>query len=171
MMNLNGKLCLSAVLCCGLLFGCSGEKDDYSTLSPSENVENADPHEHHEHGPHGGHVVKMGDHTVEVSMGSDRVVAVYLLCEHATNAHPLENATARLHLHVGDQEQEVELTASPLESDKEGQCSRFVSSADAIPATIADVEGIEGEVIVSVDGQETTAALGHAHDDHAGHAH
>lgn len=171
-MQLTWKLTASAAICCGLLWGCVGESDNYSTLKPEEHVENEDGHEHHAHGPHGGHILELGDQHAELAMGADRVVSVYLLGDDAQTATPvaIEGTSAHLHLHIGDKEQEVELTAAPLEGEAEGQTSRFVSTAEAVPAAIADIEGIEGEVFVKIGETEKTAEIGHDHG-HEGHAH
>ncbi len=171
-MKMDWKLQLATVVACGLMFGCGGGSDTgFTELQPEENVENTEAHAH-EHGPHGGHILELGDQHAEIAMGTDRVVSVYLLGADAKTATPVANATAHLHLHIGEAEEEVELTASPLEGEPEGQSSRFVSTAEAIPAAIADIEGIEGEVIVMIDGAEKMAEIGHDHGaEHADHKH
>ncbi|MCB9952346.1 MAG: hypothetical protein H6824_15325 [Planctomycetaceae bacterium] len=173
-MKMEWKLTLLSTVCCAFMMGCPVADDGYSELSESDNVENVDAHDEHVHGPHGGHVLEIEGGHAEIAMGADRVVSVYLLGEDGATAAPVTGATAHLHLHIGEEEQEVELTASPLEGEADGATSRFVTSADAVPAAIADIEGIEGEfVLVAEGGKETVVEIGHDHEghDHEGHNH
>ncbi|MEZ5942339.1 MAG: hypothetical protein R3C18_13180 [Planctomycetaceae bacterium] len=173
MMKMEWKLTLLSTVCCAFMMGCPPADDGYSELTEDDNVENVDAHEH-AHGPHGGHIVEFDFGHGEIAMGEDRVVTVYLLSEDAETASPISDAKVQLHLHVGDEEQLIELTASPLEGEADGSSSRFVTTADAIPASIADIEGIEGELlVVTGEGVEDIAEIGHDHEghDHEGHNH
>ena len=168
----------SVFLACSLgLLICSGcpteSGSSYRELGKTDDVTNVDPldHHHHDHGPHGGHILEFGKWHGEVVMGDDRTVTVYILGGDAETAAPLADATAVLHLHVGGEETEVPLTASPQEGDPENQTSRFVASADVIPESIDDIEKLHGEVVLTVAGETVTGEITHDHDHDHDHGH
>lgn len=173
MMNGSRNVCWQ-LACVGLalLWGCVGGESDYTQLKPSENVENPDAHHHHVHGPHGGHIVELGDVHGELVFGKDRILTLYLLGEDTKTAAPLADVVAKMHLHAGQEEIDVELTAAPQEGDPEGTSSRFVAAAGVVPDSVKDIEGIEGEVILTIGEKKVVAEVGHGHHDHDhGHKH
>jgi hypothetical protein len=144
--------------------GCNSESGDYKQLTEKDAAETpavVDDH-HHEHGPHEGHVIELGEHHGEVVLESDRKLTLYLLDGELNNAVPLGDATASAKLKIGTEEQTVELKPLPLEGEADGKSSRF-QSAEPLPESVKDLEGVEGDVTLTVGGKSTTGAIEHHH--------
>jgi hypothetical protein len=158
------------VFCSLLLMGCPQQQQTYKELGKEDDVTNTSPPEEHHHdaGPHGGHIIELGKYHGEVTVAPDRVVTLYILDGEAKNAAPVADAKAELHVHSGDQEQIVILTAAPLEGEADGKASRFSAGAEKIPESIKDIEDLEGEVVLIIAGEKTIGEIAHDHDhDHA----
>jgi len=165
------SICFALALSFSLV-GCTGGDDSYKPLTEADDVENThvDDHHHHDHasGPNGGHILEFGDYHGEITMGEDRVVSVYVLGDDAKTAVPVADGSVTLKLTVGEETQEIALTAAPLEGEADGQSSRFTAAADAIPESVKDIEGIAGSIDLKVGDKTHTAKVSH---DHHGHDH
>jgi len=158
----------------GLAFmlGCPDSAQTFRELDHKDDVTNTTPDDHHhDTGPHGGHIVELGDYHGEVTFSPERVLTVYILDGAATKPVALEKATAKVHAHVGTDEKEIALTSSPQEGETDGKTSRFVAAADQVPEAIKDIEDLQGEVILVIDGKETVGPIEHHHDHDHDHDH
>ena len=169
-MSFERILLSTALLGCGLMLGCPAS-NEYNAV-PDTGVANVDEHaHHHDAGPHGGHILELGEYHGELAMGEDRIVSLYVLGEDAKSAVPVTGGTVTLHLEVGDNHVDVTLAPAPLEGEAEGASSRFSSTADAIPESIKDIEGIHGKVELKVGEKVSSAAISHDHGHGHGHDH
>jgi len=167
---------LLATLVLALFAGCpaqESEVQEYSEADQNEDHHGHD-HEHHHEGPHGGHVIELtDDHSahLEVTMGDDRTITLYVLGEDLETAIPVKIGDVLFELEgEDDSELELELSPMPAEGEPEGMSSVFYVSADKVPADIKDIEGLHAHVHITIDGEEYEGALEHDHD-HEGHDH
>lgn len=170
----NGRKGIRRVLVLGtmalpLMLGCP-QGGGHREFSDADNVTNTDPHDHHhEHGPNGGHILELGEYHGEIAITDGRVLTLFVLGEDAKTPVPVADATAKVLLKVGEETKEIPLEAAPLEGETDGKTSRFTAAADALPAEIVDIEGVNGEVVLIVAGKEHKASASHDH--HHDHAH
>ncbi|QDU81106.1 hypothetical protein Pla110_28430 [Polystyrenella longa] len=175
------KLAVLALLI-GLLpwvAGCGNGDDGLQEFEPStshEDDHDHDEHGHEEHGPHDGHLVDLGDHKYMAEVvfdAADHKVGVYILDHDEMKAYPIDQTEIGAHLHIGEEEQEFKLTAKPQEGDPEGKSSYFeLAGNEIIKEHVTDAEDLEGEIIVTVDGETYEGEIMHHHDhDHDDHDH
>lgn len=168
----NGRMSVRGVLVLGtmalpLMLGCP-QGGNHREFGEGDNVTNTDPHDHHhEHGPNGGHILELGEYHGEIAVTDGRVLTLFVLGEDAKTPAPVADATAKALLKVGSETKEIPLASSPLEGETDGKSSRFAAAADALPAEIVDIEGVDGEIILIVGGKEHKASASHDH----GHDH
>ena len=165
-----------SVMVLALFTGCpakEAEYQDYSEAEQNEDHGHDHDHDHHE-GPHGGHVIELtDDHSahLEVTMGEDRTITLYVLADDVETAIPVKVGDVIFELEgEDDSEMELEVTPMPLEGEPEGTSSVFVIKGDKVPATITDLEKLHGHVHITIDGKEYEGELEHDHD-HEGHDH
>lgn len=159
-----------------LFAGCPAQDAEYQEYSDAEqNEDHGHDHDHaHHEGPHGGHVIELtDDHSahLEVTMGEDRTITLYVLGEDVETAIPVAVGDVLFELEgEGDEEIELELTPMPAEGEPEGTSSVFVVKAENVPESVKDIEGLHGHVHITIDGKEYEGELEHDHD-HEGHDH
>jgi hypothetical protein len=107
-------------------------------------------------------VVELGEQHGEVVLEADRKLTLYILDGDVKNAVPLADTTAVANLKVGTDIQKIELAALPLDGEKDGKTSRFQSAAP-LPEAIKDMEGVEGEIALTIAGKGVTGAIEHHH--------
>ncbi len=166
------RFALGLVLALGLM-GCEPAKENARTFTPHDDVINNTPAAPHpEHGPNGGHIFELGEEEfhAEVAMDKDRKLTVYLLDEKMTAAKPVENGTLQITTKVDDKEVVLDLTPAPLDTEKDGQCSRFELGADKVPGAVMDIEGLTGDLSLKFGDKTLKTSLTEAHA-HEGHAH
>lgn len=167
------KAVLALLATLGLsIAGCGGgpaatEPPEDSTASPSD----AHAHEHPDHGPRGGDLVELGneEYHAEVIHESDGKLSVYILDAAAKVDVPIEATEIMLNVvHDGAPEQ-FKLAASPVDSDPDGQSSRFVSIDEHAGADL-DHDGTQAKLAVTINGTSYQGAIehdhGHSHGDH-----
>lgn len=167
------RLVLGALLSLCVV-GCQADKDDARTFKPQDDVQNtAPPAEAHAHGPNGGHILELGEEEfhAEVAMDTARKLTVYLLDEAVKNPKPAANGTLQITTKDGDKEVVLDLTPAPLETEKDGQCSRFELAADKVPGSIMDIEGLTGNLSLTVGDKTLKTSLTEEHDHGHDHAH
>lgn len=140
----------------------------------SQGHDHGNDHHHDEHGPNGGHIIELGPHHGEVAMAPTREISVYILGGDAKTATPLEGATVQVVVKVEDKDVTLDAKATPKEGETAEKCSRFVVAADAVPASIKDIEDVVGKVDLKVKDTTISGKIehdhGHDHDhDHADH--
>ncbi len=166
------RLALGLVVALGLA-GCEPAKDTGRTFTPHDDVTNIAPAAPHpEHGPHGGHIFELGEEEfhAEVAMDKDRKLTVYLLDEAMKAAKPVENGTLQITTKVDGKEVVLDLTAAPLDTEKDGQSSRFELGADKVPGAVMDIEGLTGDLSLKFGDKTLKTSLTGEHG-HEGHAH
>lgn len=163
-------------VCCAVLLICGcGSGEDYQTVT-TQDAERAEAHadhdhDHHHEAPHGGHLIELGEHqyNAEVVLEAEpKQLVVYLLDAHAENAVAIDSATIAF---LRDGAEPIELTAQPQDGDAEGTASRFVVSGGVVDG-LADLEGLQGHLTVTIAGSEFSGNLSHEHDhghEHHGH--
>lgn len=160
-----------SVMVLALFTGCPEKEAEYQDYGDAE--ENHD-HDHHHEGPHGGHVIELTeDHSahLEVTMGEDRTITIYVLADDVETAIPVAVGDVIFELEgEDDSEIELELTPMPVEGEPEGTSSVFVVKADKVPEEITDIEKLHGHIHITIDGKEYEGELEHDHD-HEGHDH
>ena len=140
----------------------------------ADNVINTAPPEHaHVHGPNGGHIVELGEEEfhAEVAMDTSRKLTVYLLDEAVKAAKPVANGTLQIVTKVDGHDVTLDLVAVPLDSEKDGQSSRFELSADKVPGAIMDIEGLTGDLSLKFGDKTLKTSLTEEHDHDHGHDH
>ncbi len=163
---------LAPLLACGLL-GCGGN-DDLREFSESDDVENTAPEHGHGHdhdlGPHKGHLVELGDeeYHAEVTFQADsRTIGIYLLGPDAETPAVTKATELTLRLTLGEETKDLTLTAA---SQDGSEASYFEISGDAIPEAVHDIEEVQGELVIDIDGTSYRGKIVHDHGDH-GHTH
>ncbi len=153
--------------------GCDPAPDETRPFNSGDDVSNTTPvAAHPEHGPNGGHVFELGEEEfhAEVTMNTERKLTVYLLDEALKAAKPVENGTLQITSKVDEKDVVLDLVAAPLDTEKDGQCSRFELGADKVPSAVMDIEGLTGDLILTVGGKPLKTSLTGEHG-HEGHAH
>lgn len=148
-----------------LVIGCSSGDGEYRELDDNDNVTNTDLPEHHDHaaGPHGGQILEFGDYHGEIAFANG-IISVYVLDNNAENPVAVGNGSTIIKLEMGDKTEEVVLTASPQPGEADGTTSLFVSSEDAVPEAVQDIEDILGTVVLTVGEEKFTTEVTHDHD-------
>ena len=167
------RLALGVLLTMGLV-GCDNGTGNTKTLTPAAIGPNTAPPPHaHVHGPNGGHIVELGDEEfhAEVAMDQTRKLTIYLLDESVKNAKPVENGTLQIATKVDGQETTLDLVAAPLDTEKDGKCSRFELPADKVPGAILDIEGLTGNLTLKFGEKTLTQSLTAEHDHEESHDH
>ncbi|MDB4637788.1 MAG: hypothetical protein P8M30_18385 [Planctomycetaceae bacterium] len=168
-----------SVLVLALFTGCpekEAEYQNYSDADQNDDHGHDHGHEHHE-GPHGGHVIELTeDHSahLEVTMGEDRTITIYVLADDVETAIPVAVGDVIFELEgEDDSEIKLELTPMPAEGEPEGTSSVFVVKGEIVPAEIDNLEKLHGHIHITIDGKEYEGELehDHDHDDHEGHDH
>jgi len=140
----------------------------------TDNVSNTAPPEHaHEHGPNGGHIVELGEEEfhAEVAMDTTRKLTVYLLDEAVKAPKPVENGTLQIMTKVDGKDVTLDLTSAPLDTEKDGKCSRFELAADKVPGAIMDIEGLAGDLSLKFGDKTLKTSLTEEHDHDHDHEH
>lgn len=162
---------ISLTVCLLLLttFGCP-EGGEYRELGEGDNVSNTSPPEHHDHshGPHDGHILELGDYHGELTF-ENGIATLYILGADAATATPVTGGTAVLKLKSGDEVQEITLVANPEEGETDGATSKFISEAGKIPDSVKDIEGLAGDVVLTVGEKSVSSSISHDHHDHHDH--
>jgi hypothetical protein len=131
------------VICALVLAGCREE----SAARPDKAGKSEAPAHDHGAGPHGGAIGDWGngDYHVEFTVDHDtKEATVYVLGSDGKTAAPVKAET--LLLTINEPAFEVELSAQPLEDEKDGTSSRFVGRHDKL-GTVREFAGtISGEV-------------------------
>jgi hypothetical protein len=162
---------LLSVMVLAFFAGCPGEQ----TQTYNEAEQNVDDgghdhgHDHDAEGPHGGHVIVLGDEVahLEVTMGDDRTITVYVLGGDMVTPLPVAVADVIFELEdENDEETELELTAMPADGEEDGTSSVFVVKAEAVPEAISDIEKLHGHVHITIDGTDYEGELEHEHGEH-----
>ncbi|SFJ05152.1 hypothetical protein [Planctomicrobium piriforme] len=171
-----GKFVPAAITTCGLalMLGCPDQGQTYRELDKKDDVTNTAPADHHhDHGagPHGGHIIELGKYHGEVTVSPERIITLFILGGDAKTAVPLAKATASLHAHLGMEEKEIPLTASPQEGETDGKTSRFIAVAEIVPESIKDIEDLKGEVILIEGEEKSVGPITHDHDHEHEHEH
>lgn len=152
--------------------GCNSGSE-YREFTPEDDVVNTTPdngHEHAAHGPHEGHLIELGDeqyHGEVVMDAATRTITVYILGSDAKSAQPIGETSVTLNLKVGETPTPLTLNAAPLEGEAEGQASRFEIAGESVPEAIHDEEDLQGDLVVTIDGQQFRGEISHDH----GHEH
>jgi hypothetical protein len=158
-----------SVMVLALFTGCPAEDGAQTYNEADPNVDGGDHgHDHGAEGPHGGHVIEIGDEVahLEVTMGEDRTITVYVLGGDVETPLPVGVADVIFELEgEGDEEIELELTPTPAEGEAEGTSSVFVVKADLVPEAVSDIEKLEGHVHITIDDKEYEGSLDHDHDE------
>lgn len=165
--HLSRALLMGLCLVFPWLSGCGGSQP-VRTFSSQDDVQHADDHAH-DHGPHGGHVVELGgeDYHAEVVFdAASRKLTVYLLGSDVKSALPVESESLSVRLKVGEETQEIVLTATPQEGEGDGKASRFTLVEGSLPESIKDAEDLHGEVVVSFGGTQYRGEITHDHHHH-----
>ena len=153
--------------------GCEPAQEQARPFNPGDDVVNTAPPEHaHVHGPNGGHIVELGEEEfhAEVAMDKDRKLTIYLLDGEVKNAKPVANGTLQIATKVDGKEVVLDLVAAPLDTEKDGQCSRFELSADKVPGAVMDIEGLTGDLTLKFGEKSLKTSLTEEHA-HEGHVH
>jgi len=137
----------------------------------SEGHDHGNDHHHDEHGPNGGHIIELAPHHGEVAMSPTREISVYILGGDAKTAQPIEGATVQLVLKVEEKDVTLDAKPTPKEGETAEKCSRFVVAADAVPASIKDIEEVVGKVDLKVKDVTISGKIEHHHDHDHGHDH
>lgn len=181
-----GYMMISPRLALGLALslcvaGCNDAAPTARTFDDkTDNVNNTAPPEHaHVHGPNGGHIVELGEEEfhAEVAMDTSRKLTVYLLDEAVKAAKPVDNGTLQITTKVDGNDVVLDLVAAPLDTEKDGKCSRFELAADKVPGAIMDIEGLTGDLSLKFGDKTLKTSLteehdhDHAHEGEAGHEH
>jgi hypothetical protein len=128
-----------------LLAGCSQQSP-----APTKSIAKAKDDDHHANGPHGGTVFDFGGGALHAELTIDpktRDVTVFILDGSAKKANPIKSETLRLSLR--SPAVQLELKAMPLETDPQGESSRFAGQH----VTIDPKKSIDGTLSGSVDGK------------------
>lgn len=170
-----GIMVIGGLLTGGLaLTGCEPAptaKPVTKTTPVSEGHDHGNEHDHHDHGPNGGHIIELPPHHGEVAMSATREISVYILGGDAKTAEPVEGATVQLVLKVEGKDVTLDAKATPKEGESAEKCSRFVVAADAVPASIKDIEGVVGKVDLKVADKTISGEIAHDHDHDHDHDH
>jgi hypothetical protein len=165
------------VVAAGLLAGCEPAADTAKPVTPATPVskgevghDHSHEHAHEEHGPNGGHIIEFGKYHGEVAMSPTREIAVYILGDDAKTATPVEGAIVKLILKADEKDVTLEAKPTPKEGETAEKCSKFVVAADAVPASIKDIEGIVGTVELKIGEETLPAKVEHDHDHDHDHA-
>jgi hypothetical protein len=163
----------AVLLTAALAFAGCNQGDDTRTFSDADDVAHTDDHAHeHAHGPHDGHLVELGgeDYHAEVTLdAASRRLTVYIL-DAELKPLPTDAQSVSVRLKLGDETKEITLPAQPQATDGEGKSSQFAMTEGALPESIKDAEGLEGEVVVSIGGTQYRGAVTHDHGhDHDAH--
>lgn len=165
-----------SALVLALFTGCPAQDSEYQEYSDAEqNEDHGHDHDHgHHEGPHGGHIIELtDDHSahLEVTMGGDRTITLYVLGADLETPLPVAVGDILFELEgEGDEELELELTPMPADGEAEGTASVFVVKAESVPEAIDDLEKLHGHVHITIDGKEYEGELEHDHG-HEGHDH
>lgn len=140
-----------------------GNADDVTNVEPPA----------HAHGPNGGHIVELGEEEfhAEVAMDTSRKLTVYLLDEAVKAAKPVENGTMQIVTKVDGNDVTLDLVAAPLDTEKDGKCSRFELAADKVPGAIMDIEGLTGDLSLKFGDKTLKTSLTEEHDHDHEHGH
>ena len=103
-------------------------------------------------------------------MDKDRKLTIYLLDGEVKNAKPVANGTLQIATKVDGKEVVLDLVAAPLDTEKDGQCSRFELSADKVPGAVMDIEGLTGDLTLKFGEKSLKTSLTEEHA-HEGHVH
>ena len=141
------------------------------TTPVSDGHDHGNEHDHHEHGPNGGHIIELPPHHGEVAMAANREISVYILGGDAKTAQPVEGATVQLVLKVDSKDVTLDAKAAPKEGETAEKCSKFVVAADAVPASIKDIEEVVGKVDLKVGEKTISGEIAHDHDHDHDHDH
>ncbi len=166
-------LALSVAASLGLA-GCTPSEPAARPFTPHDDVTNiAPPEAHQEHGPNGGHIVELGEEEfhAEVAMDKARKLTVYLLDGEVKHAKPVENGTLQIATQVDGKEVVLDLVAAPLDTEKDGHCSRFELAADKVPGAVMDIEGLTGDLSLKFGDKSLKSSLTESHDHGHAHAH
>ena len=151
------------------LAGCAAEDDETYVDSEAGMVddEHAVAHVSHEAGPHGGQVIEFaGDHSVHGEyVVADGTATLYLYG--ADMKTPLNAERVRfLAFDAEDDDADLEFTASGMAEPGAGKpAAEWALTDAAVPG--GGVEELEGEFLITIDGEEYEGNLEHT--DHAGH--
>ncbi|MBI1311556.1 hypothetical protein GC176_09640 [bacterium] len=152
-------------------------------------------HAHHSEGPHGGDLIELGndeyhaelvhpedhdddahahedgdkDHKNDHSDHDHAGIVIYILDGSAKEAVAIEATDITLNLSHDGNPQQFRLTALPMESDLQSKSSRFTSDDKDLLEHFQE-EGIEGALVVTIDGKSFRGKITHDHEGH-GHSH
>ncbi len=135
-----------------LAVGCDGNKPAPApaTNQPATNTPAKSDHGHHHGhgaGPHEGTLADWGGgkYHVEFTVDHDKQEAtVYVLADDEKTATPIK--ADKLLLSINDPKFQVDLSASPLEGEKDGVSSRFVGKHESLGKVREFAGMISGEV-------------------------
>jgi hypothetical protein len=157
---------------CGLLLaitfaaGCSQYASGPATPPANTGDEHAD-HAHPTKGPHGADLIELGNeayHAELVHDDADGNVTIYILDAHAETAVPIDATELTINLKHDGQAEQFKLAASPDASDPPGKSSRFTSS-DAELGEDLEHEGVEPQLVVTINGKQYRGKIEHGHAD------
>ncbi len=130
------------------LTGCTAQNSSAPSTKATEKKDDDDDHGHGD-GPNGGTVFDLGKYHAEFCMDHGKKQAtVYIWDDDVKKAVPI--AAEKLLLSIKKPQFQVELKASPQETDPKGKSSRFVATHD----NFGKEQEFEGTVSGAVDGKQ-----------------
>lgn len=144
--------------------GCGSQPSADTNKSPATSKSESEEHAHGS-GPHGGTIADWGGGKYHVEFTVDhgkKEATVFILGSDAKSATPIKST--KLLLSITDPPFQTELTAQPIEGEKDGMSSRFVGRHD----TLGKVQEFAGTISGEVDG---TPFAGDFKEEAEGHGH
>lgn len=158
---------MSLTLCsCLAILGCDSSEDGttYEDAPLSEKHE----HDHAHEGAHGGQVIEFdaahAHHAELVFSEESRDITLYFYGAEIGEAHAAEGLV--FELEQGDEEEHLDVTASPLEGETEETASRYVVAGADVPDYVKSADDLHGHFHVTLDGTDFRGSFGEDHHDH-----
>ena len=160
----------------GVQSGCNKE----STSAPEDHPAGAKGHEeggshaegeHPEEGPHKGHLIELGKEEYHAELTHDEAtseVAIYLLDGAAKEAVPVAETELTVNVVAGGKPSQYTLQATPQPTDPQGQSSRFATTDKNLHESL-EMEGMKGELNITINGKPYTGQLEHHDHEEAKH--